>query len=171
MLTETMQQALNEQVNKELYSSYLYLSMSACAASAGLPGAAHWFMMQVQEENLHAMKLYHYILQKGGQVELAAIEQPPGAFDIPRGIFEETLRHEQKVTASLNALMDTAMAEHDHATQIFLQWFITEQVEEEASVQEIIDQCRLAGEHQGNLMMIDQKLAQRPAPAALNAVE
>jgi ferritin len=164
MLTDSMQKALNEQINKELYSSYLYLSMSACADSMGLPGVAHWLMMQVQEESLHAMKLYDYVQQKGGRVQLDAIDAPPREFGTPQQIFEETLKHEQKVTASINELMDTAIDERDHATQIFLQWFVTEQVEEEAGVQEIIDQCRLAGEHQGNLMMIDQRLAQRPAP-------
>lgn len=162
MLTGKMQAALNEQVNKEMYSAYLYLAMAAACAENGLPGCAHWMQAQAQEEMTHAMKLYEYVLQKGGSAELSAIDKPDFVFTKPAELFERVLEHEQLVTSLINNLMDVAIEEKDHATRIFLQWFVTEQVEEEANAQEIIGQFRLAGEQLGNLMMIDSKLGARP---------
>ena len=164
MLTKRMEAALNGQVNKELYSSYLYLSMSAHCSAQGIPGAAQWLMAQTQEESAHAMKLYDYILQKGGNADLLPIDAPPAEFGSLIEIFKVVLEHEEGVTASVNELMDVALEERDHATRIFLEWFVTEQVEEESNVRDVIDQLKMAGEHSASLMMIDKELGQRVLP-------
>lgn len=161
MLSETMQEALNTQLNKELFSAYLYLSMSAYSTYSGLKGFANWFMVQYQEEMVHAMKLYTYINDQGGQVKLRAIEQPATEFESPRDMFEKTLAHEKFITRSINELVDLAIAEKDHATNIFLQWFVTEQIEEEGNDNEIIARLKLVGEDGNGLLMLDKELAAR----------
>lgn len=170
MLAERMEEALNGQINKELYSGYLYLAMSAYCSQQGIPGAAHWFMAQVQEESMHGMKMYEYVQQKGGRVILSPIDAPPSEFGTISELFEIVLAHEEDVTASVNDLMDIALEEHDHATRIFLEWFVSEQVEEEANVRDIIDQLKMAGDHNASLMMIDRELAQRPLPIQMPVI-
>jgi ferritin len=138
MLDEKMQDALNKQLNNEIYSAYLYMSMSAYSTFIGLKGFANWFMVQNQEEMTHATKIYDYINDQGGQVKLMAIPQPPTEFESPLDMFEKTLEHEKFITKCINGLVDLALKENDHATNIFLQWFITEQIEEEGNDNDII---------------------------------
>jgi ferritin len=164
MISKKMQDALNEQINKEFYSAYMYLAMSAYCNNLGLQGFAHWMRMQFEEESLHVTKMYDYILGQGGTVQLKTIEQPPEEYGSPLEVFEETLQHEQYVTGLIHKLMDLAVEEHDYATQTFLQWFVTEQVEEEATVSDIVAPLRMVGSDKGGLMMIDQQLKTRVAP-------
>lgn len=164
MLSEKMQKALNGQLNAEIYSSYLYLSMNAYFKSVNLDGFANWMYAQAQEEMMHAMKFYDFINQRGGRVLLTAIDAPPIEWDSPTAVFEDTLKHEQKVTGLIIDLVEVAMAERDHATQIFLQWFVTEQVEEEDSVGSVLEQLRLLRDAKGGLFMMDRELAKRQAP-------
>lgn len=163
MLSDKMLAELNEQINKEIYSAYLYMAMSAHSKDKGLNGFANWFMVQFHEEMYHAMKMYEYVQQQGGRVELKAIQQPPAEFESPLDMFTKTLEHEQFVTRSINNLMDIAIAEKDHATQIFLQWYVTEQVEEEDNDNEIINQLKMVEGHPHGLMMIDRELGSRAA--------
>ena len=169
MISGNMQAALNEQVNKEFYSAYMYLAMSAYCNTLGLPGFAHWMRMQYEEEIMHVTKMYDYILDQGGEVHLLAIEQPDKQYGSPLEVFEKTLEHEQFVTSLIHNLMDLAVEERDYATQTFLQWYVTEQVEEEANVNDIVSPLRMVGEDKGGLMMIDQQLGSRPAPTPLPA--
>ena len=169
MISEKMQDALNEQVNKEFYSAYMYLAMSAYCNTMGLPGFAHWMRMQYEEEIMHVTKMYDYIMDQGGEVNLMAIEQPEKEYGTPLDIFETTLEHEQYVTNLIHRLMDLAVEERDYATQTFLQWYVTEQVEEEANVNDIVSPLRMVGDDKGGLMMIDQQLASRMAPSSLPA--
>ena len=170
MITKKMETDLNGQINKEFYSAYLYLAMSAYCNKLGMPGAEHWFRMQYDEEVIHMTKMFDYVMQHGGDVRLLQIDQPPHDFGTVLEAFEGSLAHEQFVTKSINELLDVAVEERDHATQVFLQWFITEQVEEEANVKEIVDRLKMVGDNGGALMMIDDKLAQRlpPAPPTAN---
>ena len=161
MLTDKMQKALNGQMNAELYSSYLYLSMNAYFKSVNLDGFANWMYYQAQEELEHAMKFYDFICQRGGRVQLAQIEAPPSEWNSPLTVFEDTLAHEQKVTGLINELVEVANEERDHASQIFLQWFVSEQVEEEDSVGGVLEQLKLMGEAKGGLFMMDREMAKR----------
>lgn len=161
MLTDKMQKALNGQMNAELYSSYLYLSMNAYFKSVNLDGFANWMYYQAQEELEHAMKFYDFICQRGGRVQLAQIEAPPSEWNSPLAVFEDTLAHEQKVTGLINDLVEIANEERDHASQIFLQWFVSEQVEEEDSVGGVLEQLKLMGEAKGGLFMMDREMAKR----------
>ena len=161
MLSEKMQDALNGQLNREMYSAYLYLAMSAYSTYIGLKGFANWFMVQYQEEMMHAMKIYNYINDQGGQVKLMAIEQPLTEFESPMDMFEKTLEHEKFITKSINDLVDLAIAEKDHATNIFLQWFVTEQIEEESNDKDIIARLKLIGKDGNGLLMLDKELAAR----------
>ena len=163
MLSDKMQAALNKQLNAELYSGYLYLSMNAYFKALNLDGFANWMYYQAQEELTHGMKLYDFINQRGGQVVLDQIEAPPTSWGSPLAVFEATLEHEQKVTGLINDLMEVALSERDHATQIFLQWFVSEQVEEEESVGGVLEQLKLMGAAEGGLFMIDRELAKRGA--------
>jgi len=165
MITKKMEKALNEQINKEFYSAYLYLAMSAYCNKLGMPGAEHWFRMQYDEEVIHMTKMFDYVMQHGGDAHLMQINEPPTDFGSILGAFEASLKHEQFVTKSINELLDVAVEDRDHATQVFLQWFITEQVEEEANVQEIVQRLKLAGDNGGALIMLDDKLALRLPPA------
>lgn len=161
MISKKMIQALNKQINNEIYSAYLYLSMSSFTTFIGLKGAANWFMVQYQEEMLHAMKLYDYVNSQGEHVQLAAIPAPPTEFGTLLSMFEQTLKHEQFITKCINDLMDQAVKEKDHATQIFLQWFVTEQIEEEGNDNDIIARLKLVGDSTQGLMMVDRDLATR----------
>ena len=162
-ISKTMQDAINAQINAEMYSAYLYLSMSAHFEDEGFPGFANWTRMQYEEEMVHAMKLFDFVNERGGRVVLQAIEQPPVEFGAPAEIFEEILAHEQKVTSLINGLYDVALSEKDYAAQVMLHWFIEEQVEEEDSVSTMIDQFELAGDNKQALWHLDQAAGNRPA--------
>ncbi|NPE29216.1 ferritin [Methanococcoides sp. SA1] len=161
MISEKMVKALNSQINKEMYSANLYMAMSAYSSNIGLSGFANWFMVQYQEEMLHTMKFYNYIIDQGAKVELQAIEKPAKEFGTALDMLNATLAHEQFITRSINDLVDLAIEEKDHATNIFLQWYITEQIEEEGNDNAIIDKLKLAGEEGNGLFMIDKDLAAR----------
>lgn len=161
MIGKKMEKALNAQVNAEYYSSYLYLSMAAYFESIDLPGFANWMRVQVQEENFHALKFYDHIIERNGRVNLEAIEAPPTEWSSPMNAFEETLKHEQKVTSLINDLVYLAREERDNASEIFLQWFVSEQVEEEDSVNTILGQLKLVKSSPEALFMLDKELAQR----------
>jgi ferritin len=161
MISKKMQNAINSQINAELYSSYLYLSMSADFSSKNLPGFANWMKIQAQEELGHAMKLYNFIEERLGRVTLKAIDAPATEWDSPLAAFEQALKHEQKVTGLINKLVDQAIAENDHATRGFLQWFVDEQVEEEASADAMVQQLKLMKGAPGGLYMLDKELGRR----------
>jgi ferritin len=161
MLKENVQEALNEQLNAELYSSYLYLSMSAYFQSVELKGFANWMRVQAQEELMHAMKFYDYVNERGGRVILKEIATPQTEWDSPKAAFEHVYQHEQKVTGLIGNLVELAIKEKDHATNNFLQWFVTEQVEEESSAKEGLEKIKLVGNESSGLLLLDQELAQR----------
>ncbi len=161
MLSERLEAALNEQINAELYSSYLYLSMAAYFSSINLTGFGRWMEGQAIEEQIHAMKFYQYVNERGGRVVLKAIDGPPTEWASPAAAFEDVLKHEQLVTGLINKLVDLAIEERDHATNNFLQWFVAEQVEEEASADEVVQKMRLMGDSKGPLFMLDRELGQR----------
>ena len=169
MLNSTIQAALNEQLNAELYSSYLYLSMSAYFESQNLGGMATWMRIQAQEELIHAMKFYAFINERGGRVLLAQVEAPETEWGSALDVFQQSYEHECKVTALIHGLVDLAISEKDHATSAFLQWFVTEQVEEESSALAIVDKLKLVGDNSGALFMLDGELGQRVAPAPTTA--
>jgi len=156
-----MQEALSEQLDREFYSAYLYLSMSAYASHLDFCGAAHWLQTQYEEEHMHALKIYNYMIDQGVHVTLGTIPEPPGEFGTILEIFQASLAHEQKMTAMLNELSDQALKEKDHATYNLLQWYVNEQVEEEASVSAIISKLRLVKEDGYGLLMIDSELGGR----------
>ena len=163
MLNKKMAQGLNDQINKEMYSAYLYMSMSACSNQNGLKGFANWFMVQYHEEMFHAMKLYEYVQRQGEEVKLEAIKAPPAEFSSQLDMFTQTLAHERYITSSINDLMEMAIKKKDHATQIFLEWYITEQVEEEENDNDIIAQLKLIGDNVHALLMLDRELSARAA--------
>ena len=171
MLSEKIETALNGQLNAELYSSYLYMSMHAYFKSVNLEGFANWMYYQAQEELTHSLKFYDFIISRGARVALAQVEAPPSGWTSPLAVFEATLEHEQKVTGLINELVELALQEHDHATNIFLQWFVTEQVEEEENVSGVLEQLKLMGEAQGGLFMIDRELAKRGAGGGSESAE
>lgn len=161
MINEKMLNALNEQINAEQYSSLLYLSMSAYLSDSGLPGFAHWMYIQYQEEMTHANKFFNYVNERGGKVNLKAIEQMPTEFDGIIDVVEKTLKHEQLVTSLINNLVDVAIETRDHASQSFLKWFVDEQVEEEANVKEILDTLKLINGQGNGIFMLDREMKQR----------
>lgn len=161
VITEKVSKALNEQLNREIYSGYLYLSMSAYFDSLGLKGFASWMRVQWQEELMHAMKFFDYITARGGRVELYAIEEPPKSWSSPLNAFEFGLEHERKVTELIGKLVELAVAEKDHATFAMLQWFVNEQVEEEKSFSEIVEKLKFAKENTGIILMLDSELGKR----------
>jgi ferritin len=161
MLKEKMLSALNEQINKEIYSSYLYLSMSAYAQTLGLPGIANWMKIQAQEELTHANKFFDYIHERNSRVILKPIDAVDSEFGSVTEMFKSVLEHEQMVTESINNLMDISIELSDHATRSMLMWFVDEQVEEEANVQDIIDQLNLVDAKGHGLFMIDKDLGTR----------
>ncbi len=156
MISEKLQKAINEQINKEFYSSYLYLAMAAHFDAGALPGFAKWMKVQAAEEWGHGMKFYEYLYEVGGKVELGAIPLPPAKFGTPKEIFETVLEHEKSVTASINAIYDLAKKENDPKTELMLHWFINEQVEEEKNDRDIIDQLTMAGNNSFGIMFLDQ---------------
>ncbi len=161
MISKKIEKALNKQINAEFYSAYLYLSMSSYLNDINLTGFSNWMRVQFDEEQFHAMKFYDYILERGGSVKLESIDKPPHKWNGIIDIFEETLKHEQEVTTMINDLMDLAIKEKDHATVNFLQWFIDEQVEEEASVDELLSQLKLVEGKGSGLFMLDRESKQR----------
>lgn len=161
MKNKKLELALNEQLNAEFYSAYLYLSMSAYLSSINLNGFSNWTKVQFEEEQTHAMKFYNYINDRGGKVKLLQIDQPKCQWDGIVDVFEEILDHERKVTAMINDLMELALQERDHATSSFLQYFIDEQVEEEANVEDILDQLRLIDGNGTGLFMLDREAKTR----------
>ena len=161
MLSKTIQDAINEQINKELYSSYLYLSMSSYYAESNLSGFAGWMRVQSTEEYAHAMKFYGYVIERNGHVELEAIDKPNAKFKSPVDVFKQVLEHEQKVTGVINKLYELAFKEKDYPTQIMLEWFITEQLEEEKSASDILEQLKMIGDSPVSMIMMDRQLAAR----------
>lgn len=161
MLNERMEEALNEQLNKEMYSSYLYLAMSAYSSSVGLPGFAHWFRVQVEEENIHAMKIFNYINDQGGRVKLKEIKEPPLEFGTAMDMFQQTLKHEQFITRSIHELVNLANVEKDEYTASFLQWYVKEQEEEEENDNEIIGKLEGKELNEYVVFSVDAELAKR----------
>lgn len=166
MISKEMEKALNEQINKELYSAYYYLSMAAYLDHKNLDGMANFFKVQAQEEMTHAQKFYDYVNEQGGRVLLQAVAKPPADFEDVEAIFAAALAHEQFVTKNINKLVDLAIKESDHATKNFLDWFVAEQVEEEASMDSILQKVRMVGGQPQALLMLDSLLAGRRAEAA-----
>lgn len=161
MINPKIEKILNQQLNDELYSSYFYLAMSAYFENNSFEGFAKWMRMQSEEERVHAMKIYDYIHQVGGKVKLTAIKTPQTEWANPFTVFEDTYKHECEVTKSINAIVDIAVTEKDHATNNFMQWFISEQVEEEASAQRLLDQLKFIGNDKQGLFMLDREMGQR----------
>lgn len=161
MLSKKIQEAINLQINEELYSSYLYLSMAAHFDAMNLSGFAHWMKVQANEEYTHAMKFYSYIYDRGGVVVLRAIPMPPTKFKTPIDVFKQVLAHEQKITKLIDKLYEFAIKEKDYPTEMMLHWFINEQVEEEKNDTEIISQLEMIGDSPAMLMMMDRRLAER----------
>ena len=161
MLSKKIEDVLNDQINAEFYSAYLYLSMEAYFESANLPGFANWMRVQTQEELTHAMKIYDFVNERGGTVSLKSIAQPPTKWQSPLAAFDGAYKHEQSVTGRINDLVNLAVKEADHATNTFLQWFVNEQVEEEKSANDIVQKLKLMADAPGGMYMIDQELGQR----------
>lgn len=161
MISETITNALNEQLKWEMYSANLYLAMSAYFQDNGLPGFANWMRVQYQEETDHALKFYDFVLSRGGLAKLSAIDQPPASWENALEVFSVAAKHEAEVTRRINELVHLAKSEHDFATDIFLQWFVTEQIEEEDNVKNIIDRLRLVNSEGQGLLMLDAEAAAR----------
>lgn len=162
MLSKKMQDLMNNQIQAEFYSAQLYLAMSVYSESENFKGIGHWLKLQYEEETSHGMKFLHHMLERGADVELKIIEAPPVKYGSMLKLFEEVLAHEKKVTALINNLYEMALKEKDYASQIFLQWFISEQVEEEANASEIVAQLKLVGDKSvGGLFQIDHALGKR----------
>jgi ferritin len=163
MLSQAMQDAINEQIKNELYSAYLYLSMSNHFVEKNLGGFANWLMVQFQEEQEHALKFREYVHERGGQVVLKAIDQPPSSFGTHLEVFQQVLEHEKKVTNLINKLYELALKENDYATQVMLQWFINEQVEEEKNASEIIAYLEMIDARDTAVLILDHDLGKRKA--------
>ncbi|MEA2104148.1 MAG: ferritin [Candidatus Cloacimonadota bacterium] len=161
MISKKLEEAINEQINKELYSEYLYLAMAAHFDSVDLPGFANFFKIQVQEERFHAMKFYDFLNERGGKVVLKKIDKPQTEFESPLDIFKISYKHEQYVSDLINKLMDLAIAENDHAVRSFLNWYVDEQVEEEASMSKVVNQLKWINGQGNGLLMLDKELATR----------
>ena len=169
MISKKMTSALNSHMNLELYSAHLYLSMSSCATTLGLKGSANWFMVQYHEEMVHFMKFYTYLTGQGENISMNASKAVPNTYKSLLDMFQKTLAHEQLITKCINELSEQAVQEKDHATQIFLQWFITEQIEEENNDRDIIAKLKMVGDNGYGILMIDAEMAQRvftPPPSA-----
>jgi ferritin len=161
MLDKEMEAAINKQLNAEIYSSYLYLSMEAYFETIDLSGFARWMRAQAKEELDHAMKFYDYLVTRGARVTLTAIETPPTEWESTLAVFDHVYKHEQLVTGLINKLVDLSISLSDHATNNFLQWYVAEQVEEEESASGVLQKVKLAGEDSSALLMLDQELGQR----------
>ena len=165
-MDKKLEKLINEQITKEYYSSYLYLSMAAYFESMGLTGFTAWMKIQAEEEMIHMRMFFTYVNERGGRVILESIDKPPADFESIKDVFEQTLEHEKLVTASINNLYKVSKDINDNASTIFLQWFITEQVEEEKNAKDIIDRLALIKEDPMGLLMIDKELGSRPQPVA-----
>jgi ferritin len=163
MLTKKVEQAMNDQLAKELQSAYVYLSMSAYCEGESLPGFASWLRGQAKEEVSHAMRFFTFILDRGARVTLGAIPEPPHDFRSPLAVFEDALEHEREVTASIGDLYSLVVSENDYAAQAWLDWFATEQVEEEKTVGQIVDSLRRIGDKGDALFLLDKDLGGRAA--------
>lgn len=163
MISAKMLKTLNKHLNEEMFSSYLYLSMSAYFETKNLKGFANWMRLQSQEEYMHAMKFYSYIIQVGGNVTLAQINSPKTSWKNHMEVFKETLEHEKYITELINKLVDLAIQEKDHATNNFLQWFVNEQVEEVATAEDIVNKLEMIGDNKNGLFLIDRELGARVA--------
>ncbi len=161
MINQKITDAFNKQINAETYSAYLYWSMSAALEKMNLPGFASWMRIQAQEEMTHAMKFYTHIIERDGKVELLPIDGPPNEWTGVKVVFEESLNHEQLVTSLINDLVDLTAAEKDHAATMFLQWFVAEQVEEEATAMDVLGKLEIVGNTAGGLYMLDKEMGQR----------
>ena len=161
MLSNKMEAAINQQINAEMYSSYLYLSMATYFESISLGGFSNWMRQQAQEEMFHGMKMFDFVCERGGRVTLKAIDEPPSEWSSVLDVMENVLAHEQKVTGLINDLVNLALDERDHATNIFLQWFVSEQVEEEDTAGGLVDKLKLIGGDANGLFMLDTELATR----------
>ena len=161
MINSKIATALNDQLNLEYYSAYSYLAMSAYFLTQNLNGFAHWMRVQAQEELGHGMKIYDFLDDREAEIRFQALDAPKQNWDSPLDVFEDSLAHEQKVSQSIYNIADLALSERDHATHTFLQWFIAEQVEEEAAVKELIDTLKLVGTEGNGLFLLDRDLAQR----------
>ncbi len=167
MINKKIEEALNKQINEELYSAYLYMSMASHFDAANLQGLGNWMKTQAEEEMAHAYRFYHYINERGGRAKLGAIAAPPVEWASPLKAFQDALEHERHITSCINALMDLAISEKDHATNLMLQWYVNEQVEEEAIAGEIIEKIKLVGDSGQALYLLDKELGVRvPAMAA-----
>ena len=153
--------SLNEQINFELYSAYIYMSMSAYLKALNLPGFAHWMEIQTKEELAHTLKIYNYLIERGGEVSFHAIKEPPQKWESPMAAFKHAHEHEQIVTSRIEKIVDLALKEKDHTTNIQMQWFLNEQIEEEANVLGIYQQLKMANNAPQVLLMMDRELAQR----------
>lgn len=160
-MNKKIQDAINAQINAEIYSAYIYLSIAAYFDGMALPGFANWMKVQYKEEMEHAMKFYSFVYERGGKVAMDAIEKPPVKFNSPLHVFEYTLDHEKKVTSLINGLYELSIKEKDHAFTSFLKWFIDEQVEEESNAMQIIDKLKIVGEKGAGLYMLDKELSSR----------
>ncbi len=165
MIKDKIIDALNNQLNSELFSSYKYLAMAAYFENENLSGFSHWMKLQSQEEYGHAMKFYGYILEVGAKVKLQKIEPSKDGWKSVKDIFEETLKHEQEVTKSIYDIMDLTISEKDHATSIFLQWFVNEQVEEESTAGKILEKIKLVGDAKSGLFLLDREMGMRARQA------
>lgn len=171
MLKESIEKALNKQINAELYSAYLYQAMAAYFEDKSLAGFANWMDLQAEEEMAHARKIYDFVNERGGRVILEGIEKPKSSWDSKLDVFKESLAHEEKITEMINDLVSLAAEEKDYATHSFLQWFVDEQVEEEDSVGEIVDKLELIGDSTQGLFMMDDKLGARVKSASTTDTE
>ena len=163
MISDKMVKAINEQIKNELFSGYLYLSMAAWFEDQNLPGMAKWMYAQAAEEQEHAMKFFHYLVERGARVELEAIDKPQVDFVSALNVFEMSLEHEQKVTAMINNLYEIALGEKDYPTQVLLQWYIEEQVEEEDNVGTAVEMLKMSEGKAWQLLMLDGKFGERAA--------
>ena len=161
MIKEKIEKALNQQLNQELYAFYVYLSMSAYFESMNLNGFANWMRFQAEEEKNHGLKFYDYILQANGRIDLKQIDAPKKSWKSVQEVFEDTYNHEKKVTESIYDIVDLSISERDHATHNFLQWFVSEQVEEEATALKILEKIKLIGDNQGALFILDREMGSR----------
>ena len=161
MLSKAMQDALNQQIQREVYSEYFYLAMAAYLMDLNLDGFANFFLIQAKEEHDHVLKFFDYINDRGGRVIVSGIDDPPNEFSSPQDVFEKAYEHEQFVSKSIHDIMDLAIKENDHPAKVFLQWFVDEQVEEEASMDRIVNRIKLVGGQGHGILMIDNELAVR----------
>ncbi len=161
MLSKKVQDALNKQINAELYSSYLYLAMQAYFEAGNLPGCAHWMRLQSEEERGHALKIFDYVFDRSGRVDLTAIQQPSSKYKSPLDVFQKTYEHEKTVTNMIHKLYELAVQENDHPTQVMLNWFVSEQVEEEKQALLIVEQLKMIGDNAPALLFLDHQLGER----------